>query len=389
MRLTSLVALFAATTLWAPPAFADDDDWLDDYETEDSEDDEWDRFEEDDSDIDMDDDPDEESGDLLEGDEEGEDPNEEDGFDLLGEETGEERPSGEGEDSARIYRAAQDKAHNLGFEEELIFWGSYLEQYPNSLFSQQIQERMDTLSSRLYGEEIADDRDAPPMDAGRREIRFASPLAMESLGPRTRIRAGFEWGLPSYFNLLADYEHQINREMSAHVGMRRRFTGWNVEFGGKWAFVKSARTRTLVTLILDGRLNTGPAYLAFRPILAAGQRFMAPNTRGVDVQLQAGVDWEIRDPMRTFAIGGLNVFVWATDTVGAFLETSWTLKPGPEGGLGNDKPFAFNVLTFGMRFKPKTNPTHIAIGANVPYFNNYWGWHYGAVQGDVLYFMGD
>ena len=114
---------------------------------------------------------------------------------------------------------------------------------------------------------------------------------------------------------------------------------------------------------------------------------MVPGTRGSGC-VQAGVDWEIRNPvMRTFAVGGLNVFVWATETVGAFFETNWTLKNGPENNLGNDKPFAFNILSFGLRFKPKTSPTHIALGSNVPYFNNFWQWHYGAVQGDLIYFL--
>jgi hypothetical protein len=248
---------------------------------------------------------------------------------------------------------------------------------------------MDTLSNRAYAEEIDDERDAPDLDAGRKEIRFASPLALESPDPRTRIRAGFEWGFPSYFNLLTDFEYQIKREMSAHVGFRRRYTGWNLEFGGKYALIKSARTRSLLTVLMDARLNTGPAYLALRPQLAGGKRFMTPKTKGIDVQFQTGLDWEIRDPMRTFFVGGINIFVWATEAVGAFVETNWVLKPGPEGSYGNEKPFAFNVLTFGMRFKPQKNPTHIALGANVPYFNNYWGWHYGAIQGDVIYFPGD
>ena len=384
MRLSSLVALFAATALMGAPAFADDDDWLDDFETEESEDDDWERMDEGDSDIDMDADPDEADSEEEEGfDEDLED----DGFDLLEDSIEEDRIGGEGEDTAKIYRAAQDKAHDLGYEEELIFWGKYIEDYPNSIFSQQIEERIDVLANQLYGEEIADERDAPVMDAGRKEIRFASPLWLESIDPRTRIKAGFEWGFPSYFNLMADYEHQITRELSTHAGLRRRYTGWNIEFGGKWAMVKSARTRTLVTLLLDARVNTEPAYLGLRPVLAAGQRFLVPNTKGLDLQVQAGVDYEIRDPMRTFFIGGFNLFVWATENVGAFVETNFTLKPGPEGSYGNGKPFAFNVLTFGMRFKPQSESTHIAVGANVPYFNNFWGWHYGAVQADVLYYL--
>jgi hypothetical protein len=388
-----LFTLFAATSLLSTPAFADDDeDWLDDYESGESDDEseEWERFEEDDSDIDMDADPDEADEEAAgEEGEEGVESEDEDGFDLLGEEIEKDRIGGEGEDSAKIYRAAQDKAHDLGYEEELIFWGKYIDLYPNSIFAQQIEERINNLSNRAYADEIEDERDKPVLDAGRKEIRFASPLALESPDPRTRLRAGFEWGFPSYFNLLADFEYQLQRELSVHVGFRRRYTGWNFEFGGKWALIKSVRTRSLVTLIMDGRLNTGPAYLALRPQIAGGKRFMAPKTKGIDVQFQAGVDWEIRDPMRTFFIGGFNVFIWATETVGAFVETNWNLKPGPEGGLGNGKPFAFNVLTFGMRFKPQTSPTHIALGANVPYFNNFWGWHYGAVQGDVIYYPGD
>jgi hypothetical protein len=390
MRTLFLITLFASTSLLGTSAFAEDDDWLEDDGTEDSEDGDWERMEDDDSDIDMLDDPDEvENKNETEGEEGDEDAALGEGIDLLDEEGETDTLNKDGEDSAKIYRSAQDKAHNLGYEEELIFWGSYLKKYPNSIFDQQINERMDNLSNRAYAEEIDDDRDVPELDAGRKEIRFASPLALEALDPRTRIRAGFEWGFPSYFNLLADFEYQIQRELSAHVGFRRRYTGWNLEFGGKYALIKSTRTRSILTVLMDARLNTGPAYLALRPQLAGGKRFLVPGTKGIDAQFQAGVDWEIRDPRRTFYVGGLNIFVWATEAVGAFVETSWTLKPGPTKGYGNDKPFAFNVLTFGLRFKPQNNPTHIAIGANVPYFNNYWGWHYGAIQGDVVYFPGE
>ena len=132
MRFPSLVALFAATALWATPVYADDDDWFDDYDSEES-DDEWERFDEDDSEIDMDDDPEEIDEEGTE--DESSNGNPDDGFDLLEEEIAEDRIGDEGEDTAKIYRSAQDKAHDLGFEEELIFWGQYLERYPKSLFS--------------------------------------------------------------------------------------------------------------------------------------------------------------------------------------------------------------------------------------------------------------
>jgi hypothetical protein len=62
------------------------------------------------------------------------------------------------------------------------------------------------------------------------------------------------------------------------------------------------------------------------------------------------------------------------------------MKAGPDMGPDLGGPFAFNLLTFGLRFKPSSDDTQVAFGANAPYARNYWGHHYGAIQGDFLFF---
>ena len=372
------LSLFAAGPLLERPAFADEEDW---FSEEDDEDEEWERFDEADSEIDMDDDPE-----IIEGEEGAEDENE--GGDILEDVVEEDVIGGEGVDNARSFRAAQTRAYDLGVEEELIFWEQYLERYPNTLFRVQIDERLDSLAEQLYSERIEDERDAVPLDAGMEEIRLASPIGLESIDPRNRIRAGFEWGFPDYMNLLVDYESQLRRDLSWHAGMRRRIAGWNFEGGLKYAFVKSKRTNTIVTAILDAHLNTGPAFLGLRPMMAFGKRFDVGSGNGLDLSLQAGADVELRASARTIYMGGFNLFYWASPTVGMFLESSFSMKGGPDEGFGNGRPFMFNLMTFGLRFQPgATQATYVALAANVPYANNYWGHHYGAVQGDLLYYL--
>jgi hypothetical protein len=111
--------------------------------------------------------------------------------------------------------------------------------------------------------------------------------------------------------------------------------------------------------------------------------------------------------------GGLNVFVRLNDRVGAIMETSTNMSRGlghepykscrkktdqnmrecldyADGARFNEKPFAFNVLSFGLRFQPGNNEQmRVSAGTNVPYFNNYWGHHFGAVQGDMQMLLGD
>jgi hypothetical protein len=61
------------------------------------------------------------------------------------------RPRGPGEDSADIYRKAQEAVRDLAIDEELLAWEKYLEKYPKSLFRDRIEARTEELSAELCG----------------------------------------------------------------------------------------------------------------------------------------------------------------------------------------------------------------------------------------------
>jgi hypothetical protein len=349
----------------------DDEDWFedDDFET-DFEDDvgedepEVERIEEgdeayddegtDDFEIDFEDDEDDE--DIFEDDEE--------------EEIAEDAIGGPGVDTAAIYRAFAADVKEFPPEEELIAWERYFDEHYKTLFRPRIDERMETLSSLLYGERIQDET-ATFVDAQDREIYISQPISLDSLDPRTRIRAGIEYGFPGYFSVMLDAEGQITREFSAHAGLRGRYTGVRLELGAKYALVKSARKDALLTVGLDLHLNTIPkAYPVVRPYLGGAKRFAIGN--GLEVQGVVGAEWEVG--RRIILVGGAHVYYRASDTVGIFAETSVYMQSGVGKG-----PYAFNLTTFGMRFIPGQVPMALNMAANVPYLQNYWGYHYGSI----------
>jgi hypothetical protein len=361
--LTHALALVIGWAL-AAPAFAQDD-----LPEEEPEEDVKKRFEEDD-DIDLLDD--EEELDKIER------PTD-NGTDLLGEEEDTPIRSGVGVDTADGYRDYQTQVRELGPDEEVLAWEQYLESFPNSLLKDRIQKRIDELMGLMYGDKI--DREDDSVDAGKRDIDLAQPFSLEPTNPRQRLNAGFEWGLPNYMNLAVDYEHAILRELSIHAGLRRRYSGWSIEGGPRWAFVKSTRTNTVVALIGDFRVNTDPAFLSLKPQLAAGKKF-GP----VDIQLQAGIDFDTRPGGGLPIIGGGNVTYNATDVVSLFAETLLYMKTVSSeiGALS----FRFNTATFGLRFHPEMEAEgdlNIGLGATVPYTSNYWMFHFGAIATQVTY----
>jgi hypothetical protein len=287
---------------------------------------------------------------------------------------------GPGQDSAKIYRSFLNQMEDLGPDEEIISWEQYLQKYPNSLFQAKIDTRIEAISEEQFSERVSLSREGL-VDAGQREVDLALPLLLESIDPRSKIRAGFEWGYPAYINLLFDYEKQLKREWSVHGGIRNRYTGWSLETGTRYAFVKSARTQTLVTGILDLHLNTNPVFLGVRPQIGVGKRFGS----SLDAQAVFGPDFELGDPLGIRWLGGANLTYHTADIVSFFAEFSAQMKHIGWEEAANG-PFRFNVVTFGIKIAPKEQ-TISSVGASVPASYSYWGYHYGSIMGETTYFL--
>jgi hypothetical protein len=296
--------------------------------------------------------------------------------DLLGDDPGEQVP--EGGDTAAIYRMTIEEGRRLDTDEELQLWDTYLEKYPNTSFRQQIDIRRNELEAKLYKLSVGNDTEV--VDAQDEAFSFAHGVLLENANPRDRVLVLLEWGLPDYASLALDVEKEIVPRLSIHGGFRRRFTGPSIEAGLRYALVRSPRTNTLVTGMLDVRANTGPAFVAVRPMFAAGKRFGK-----VDVQLQAGLELAPREGLDTRIIGGVNASYRASDAVGLFAETALYMHTLS----GQAGPYRFNQFVFGMNFLPRQKAERpedleISVAATLPYTSAYWQYHFGSIVGQAV-----
>ena len=286
-----------------------------------------------------------------------------------------------GQDNAAIYRQQLSAVEGMAADEEGMAWEEYLRTYTASVFRRQIEERMEEIEESMFASSPVGQG---PVDEAQKAMNFAHGLLLEPIDPRSRFRAGFEWGYPDWVNLLLDYEVAIQRNLGVHGGLQHRLSGWNLEGGARYALVKSTRTNMIVTAIGDLHLNLDPIAPGFRPMLAVGKRFGQAGSTVVDVQAQSGIDMmfypEIFSPR---LLGGMNVSVSPSDTVKIFMETTYISKSAP---ADDAKPFTFNQVAFGIRFQGKGN-TLVGTGASVPYASNYWKYHYGSVLADFNYYM--
>ena len=306
------------------------------------------------------------------------------------EETGEDLLNGEdttahqgtGQDTEQIYRDEVEQLKDFAPDEELAEWEAYLEKYPDSLFKERIKKRQEELEDAMYVRHGGDDG----KDAQDDEIDLAVPLQLDNINPRRMMQAGFEWGLPDYINIFVDYDHPFRRDLSAHFGVRHRYTGWRLETGVKYAFIKSTRTQTIGALLFDLHLNTLPAYPVLRPQLAIGHKFGTI----LDAQAQAGVEIDTRGRAGVRPIGGVNLTFNASETVKIFVESAVYMQSlsSPKGSLF----YRFNTVNFGMKFLPsgkgiEPGQIEVNLGASAPYTSNYWSFHYGSIMGQVNYYF--
>jgi hypothetical protein len=293
-----------------------------------------------------------------------------------------EDTDGRAGDTEALYRKTMERLATLDLDEQIEGWEQYLAQFPNTPYRTRIEKQIESLTDQLYANRPgAGQGGTDAMDA---EIAFSHPLQLENFNPRTRFQAAVEYGLPSYANLVLDYEHAFARNFSVHGGIRRRYLGFNVEAGARYALVKSPRTQTLVTAMLDVRANANPFYPGVRPQLAIAKRFGK-----LDAGLIGGTDLTFFQGVVANVTGGAHLHYAFSDRVGGFAETyAYVRALGPDerfdGGI-----FTFDVLTFGLKFFPgkgAARDKELNMGATVPYAQQYWQFHYGSIMGQFNYY---
>lgn len=306
------------------------------------------------------------------------------------------KPREEGEDTAQLYRDAQKKYADMLPDEEILQWEQYLQKYPKSLFRDRIEARMEDLSQLMFSERVpgSDKGASPERDAALRELNFATPSRFSSVDPRSHATVGVEIGIPNWAGGEIDLEYQILRQLSVHGGIDRGFSGGEFVVGGKYALIKSSRTGTIASGMLDVGLNFKPTYASFRPMLGIGQRLDV--AQGLDLQLVGGLSGELQSFPVLRWIGGFNAELRPNDTVYIFAETTLSQKSvSPEqAGITREFAYWYAVGSFGLKFAPikgkgvdKDGRLLMELGASSPYYHRYWGFYQGSVNFGASYYF--
>lgn len=307
-----------------------------------------------------------------------------------------ERLRAPGTDDAETYRAEQARLAALPPDEEIMGWEAYLELYPNTLFRDRIDARTDALEGAAYRTRIS--RGGPGSSADDAELLFVLPMHLPNINPRSKAQVSLDVGFPGSFRGIADFEWALLRNVSVHGGFAGTYDGWGLEIGTRYAFVKSAKSKVVASLIADLRLGFTPLVFQFRPQLAVG-KIWDLGKDGLHVQLlvTAGARIGTLPPgtaegtsfvSQIGVLGGLHLGVRIAPPVGVFVESDFDLKSlDRAGGL-----FAFQSVSVGMRFFPKLkrrndSPLQIDVAGHVAAASKYTQHYLGAVQAQGAYFL--
>lgn len=264
-----------------------------------------------------------------------------------------------GTDTEPIYRAQVAQMEGLAADEEVLAWELYLEEYPNSVFRDLIQQRVDALMKEQFSRRIR--RDDPSGKAPRdAEILMVTPSRMVPLNPRTqaRVHLQFGFGVGTFVGGVLDFEYALLRNVSVHGGFTGRLDGWGLEFGSRYAFVKSTKDQLVASLIGDFRVNFQRLGFQARPQIGFG-KIVGPAQILATVGAQFGS--RAYEPVQV--IGGVHVGVRVAKPVGIFVESEFAVSnlTRPQG------VFAFATVALGLKFYPpiKNQPMDVLeLGAN-------------------------
>mgnify|MGYP000132562513 CR=1 FL=1 len=66
----------------------------------------------------------------------------------------------------------------------------------------------------------------PALRESRGSILLTESILLDNMNPATRVKVGFDWGIPAWINLIGDAEYAFNKTISVHGGVRNRYSGW-------------------------------------------------------------------------------------------------------------------------------------------------------------------
>lgn len=290
-----------------------------------------------------------------------------------------------GTDSARIYREAQESMEKMSADEEVMAWEAYLQKYPNSIFREAVETRIDELDKSQYAGGIKRPGAPDAADADQQELNFSQPFRLSNVNPRTRAMASFDVGVPLFAQATLDFEYAFKRNISLHGGVAGRYQGWGLEVGPRFAFVKSTRLGLVGTFSADMRLNFGPIGFAVRPQLGFG-KIAGP----AQIMLTFGADVTAARRANVDLFGGLHVGVRFAPSVGMYVESDFIVSQltRPAGAS------AFQSISVGFKFYPMNkkkapvaDPLEIGAGANLAAFSRYTGYYVGGFQAMGVYYL--
>lgn len=305
------------------------------------------------------------------------------------EEEGETDPEA---DDAEIYEAYKEELRGESPSEELEAWERYLEVYPKSSYRLEIENRMKALEDAAF-DELADtpDLDDEPgaeVDAKRREMGVYEPTLI-GMNPNTRRRFefGLLWGYNDYLNYDLAVEWAFRRQFSVFGGVRHegRSFGGTLQAGIKYAMVKDVRTG----IVLSAAFSVKAGYssldrLGFTIEPWIGFAWLASDK----VQVQTSLAFDLRvDRLLHWVTWDAMVVVNPTPKVGIYVESKQKHSLHDVDGL-DTQYLAFYQAGVGAKFRPNEK-MEFSVGANIPYFWRLWkDYSYVGVHADAVFFFG-